>query len=423
MTGQTTVNGAGRFEALDAIRGICALLVVLFHIPVYHALKGSQTFANLQFCVDMFFALSGFVLCHAYGHRLNDRADGLRFLVTRFARLWPLHMVMLVLFVGIEIVKLVFLRADGSFALDSRPFGEGRTLWEAVTNIFFLQSFNLHPDLTWNGPAWSAAVEFYVSLLFAAIVILFPRRRREIFFALCLAAGLQLFEKSPNSLFVSHDWGMLRAMFSFFAGCLVYEMRQHSTGRLELPNMMELGSVLLCVGFVLTTRWGAAHYGFPLLAAIVTYVFSFGQGFISRLLRASPLQKLGLWSYSIYMIHIFVFLIAKMAISYIGHKLHLDLIVWYNNEKLVLAGPPGLDLVLALIASVVLVVPVAALTYRWIEKPAMDFARNGLPVRSAATAVPAATPASAAARSEVRWREVRPLRLVRRVFGPAISRN
>jgi peptidoglycan/LPS O-acetylase OafA/YrhL len=266
-------------------------------------------------------------------------------------------------------------------------------------------------------------VEFYVSLLFAAIVILFPRRRREIFLALCLAAGLQLFEKSPNSLFVSHDWGMLRAMFSFFAGCLVYEMRQHSTGRLELPNMMELGSVLLCVGFVLTTRWGAVHYAFPLLAAIVIYAFSFGQGFISRLLCSSPLQKLGLWSYSIYMIHIFVFLIAKMAASYLGHKLHLDLTVWYNNEKLVLLGPPGLDLVLALIASVVLVVPVAALAYRWIEKPAMDFARNGLPVRSAATPAPVATPASAPAWPELRWSGAHPLRLFKRLFAPAISRN
>ena len=77
-------------------------------------LKDVAAFANLQFCVDMFFALSGFVLCHAYGSRLNHGADGLRFLKARFARLWPLHMVMLVLFVGIEISKAVFMRADGS---------------------------------------------------------------------------------------------------------------------------------------------------------------------------------------------------------------------------------------------------------------------------------------------------------------------
>jgi peptidoglycan/LPS O-acetylase OafA/YrhL len=416
MTGQTTVNGTGRFEALDAIRGICALLVVLFHIPVYHALKGSQTFANLQFCVDMFFALSGFVLCHAYGSRLNNGTDGIRFFVTRFARLWPLHVTVLVLFVGIEIVKLVFLRADGSFALDSKPFGEGRAPWELVTNLLFLQSFNLHPGLSWNGPAWSAAVEFYVSILFAAIVILFPRRRREIFLGLCLAAGLQLFGKSPDSLFVSSDWGMLRAMFSFFAGCLVYEMRRHATGRLGLPNLMEGGSVLLCIGFLLTTRWGAGHYTFPLLAAIVIYVFSFDQGFVSKMLRSPVLQKLGLWSYSIYMIHVFVFVIAKMGASYLSHKLNLDLIVWYNNEKLVLAGPVGLDLVLALIASVVLVVPVAALTYRWIEKPAMDFAKSGFKTKSDAVVAPAPVPAPASVRPAVR-----PLRLVRRLFRPVIS--
>ncbi len=64
MPAQTSLV-AVRFEALDALRGVCALLVVLFHIPIYHALKDVGAFANLQFCVDMFFALSGFVLCHA----------------------------------------------------------------------------------------------------------------------------------------------------------------------------------------------------------------------------------------------------------------------------------------------------------------------------------------------------------------------
>src|SRR5215813_14802593 len=106
MMGQNA-SAPVRFEALDALRGICALLVVLFHIPIYHALKGTDSFVNLQFCVDMFFALSGFVLCHAYGHRLDDAREGLRFAWMRFARLWPLHIVMLGLFVAIEVTKLV----------------------------------------------------------------------------------------------------------------------------------------------------------------------------------------------------------------------------------------------------------------------------------------------------------------------------
>ncbi|MFB9269627.1 acyltransferase family protein [Bradyrhizobium erythrophlei] len=383
MTGQAS-PGSGRFEALDALRGICALLVVLFHIPVYHALKGTQAFTNLQFCVDMFFALSGFVLCHAYGHRLNDRADGVRFAVARFARLWPLHIVMLVAFIGIEVIKVDFLRADASLSLDSVPFGEGHTPWELVTNVLFLQSFHLHPGLTWNGPAWSAAVEFYVSLLFAAVVLLFPQRRRAIFLGLCLAAGMELFVRSPHQLFVSQDWGMLRAMFSFFAGCLVYDLRRHSAGRLATPNMLETWSVLLVAAFVLTTPPGGSQYLFPLLAAIVIYVFSFDQGVISTLLRSAPLQQLGLWSYSIYMIHTFLFQLMRMTASYLGRKVHVDLVVWFNDDKLLLLGTPGQALVAALVLSVVLVVPFAALTYRWIEKPAMDFARRALSARRGA---------------------------------------
>jgi peptidoglycan/LPS O-acetylase OafA/YrhL len=383
MPGQTS-GTAARFEALDALRGICALLVVLFHIPIYHALKGADSFVNLQFCVDMFFALSGFVLCHAWGHRLNTYEEGLRFAWMRFARLWPLHVIMLGLFVAIEVSKLVFMRADGSLALDSQPFGPGHSPWELVTNILFLQSFNLHAGLTWNGPAWSAAVEFYVSLLFAAVVVLFPRFRREIFLGLCLAAGWQLFERSPNSLLVSSDWGMLRAILGFFAGCLAYDMRVHSRGRLETPNMLEAWSVLLLIAFVLTTPQGGLQYVFPLLAVIVIYVFSFDQGRISRLLRSRALSRLGLWSYSIYMVHIFIFQIAKMAVSYIGHKTHLELVGWHNNEKLVLLGTPDQAVWFALLFSVVLVVPVAALTYRWIEKPALDAARRGVSVRAVA---------------------------------------
>ena len=379
MPGQTPLV-AGRFEALDALRGVCALLVVLFHIPIYHALKDVAAFANLQFCVDMFFALSGFVLCHAYGQRLDHRAGGLRFTAMRFARLWPLHIVVLALFVLLELAKFVFSRADGSMALDSQPFSDGHTLWQIVTNVLFLQSFGLHSGLTWNGVAWSAAVEFYISVLFAAVILLFPRRRYDFFLGLCLAGGTLLYTLSPHTLFVSTDWGMLRAIFSFFAGCLVYDLRIRSGSRLPAPSLWEACCVVLAIAYAATTRPGAAQYTFPLLAMIVIYVFSFDQGAVSKVLRSRALQKLGLWSYSIYMIHVFVFQVMKMIASYVGHKTHLELVGWHNDDKLMLLGTPQQAVLPALILSVLLVVPVAALSYRLIEKPAMDVARQGLSI-------------------------------------------
>ena len=373
-----------RLEALDALRGVCALLVVLFHIPIYHALKDVGAFANLQFCVDMFFALSGFVLCHAYGQRLNHGAEGVRFTVTRFARLWPLHVTVLALFVGFELAKLIFSRADTSFALNAQAFGEGHTLWEIVTNLLFLQSFGLHSGLSWNGPAWSAALEFYVSILFALVVLLFPRRKYDVFLGLCVAAGALLYTVSPDSLFVSSDWGMLRACFSFFAGCLVYDLRLRSGDRLKAPNLWEAGCLALVIAFAVTTPPGGWQFAFPMAAMITIYVFSFDQGVISSALRCSALQKLGLWSYSIYMIHTFMFAVMKMGASFIAQKAKLDLVTFHNDEKLVLLGTPDQAVLPALILSVVLVVPVAALTYRWIEKPAMVAARRGFSPTSTA---------------------------------------
>ena len=392
MLGQTA-SGPVRFEALDALRGVCALLVVLFHIPIYHAFKDVAAFANLQFCVDMFFALSGFVLCHAYGQRLTSGAEGVRFTVMRLARLWPLHIVMLALFVSLELAKLVFSRVDTSFALDSQAFAPGHSVWEVVTNVLFLQSFGLHRGLTWNGVAWSAALEFYVSILFAAVVLLFPRRQYDVFLGLCVAAGLLLHAVSPNTLFVSTDWGMLRAGFGFFAGCLVYDLRQRSSGRLIAPTLLEACCLVLVIGFAVTTPAGGWQYAFPLAAMIVIYVFSFDQGAIAAVLRCSALQKLGLWSYSIYMIHTFLFQVMKMGASFIGQKARLDLVAFHNNDKLVLLGTPGQAVLPSLILCVVLIVPVAALTYRWIEKPAMDAARRGLSgTREAASGRPSSTP-------------------------------
>ena len=122
---------------------------------------------------------------------------------------------------------------------------------------------------------------------------------------------------------------------------------------------------------------------------IAIYVFSFDQGAISTVLRSPALQKLGLWSYSIYMIHTFIFQIMKMGASFVGQKAKLDLVGWHHDEKLVLLGTPDQALLPALVLCVVLIVPVAALTYRWIEKPAMEMARGGLWVTSGRITRPA----------------------------------
>ena len=162
----------------------------------------------------------------------------------------------------------------------------------------------------------------------------------------------------------------------------MYDLRLRSGDRLKAPNLWEACCLVLVVAFAVTTPSGGWQFAFPLAAMIAIYVFSFDQGAISTVLRSPALQKLGLWSYSIYMIHTFVFQVMKMGASFIGQKAKLDLVGWHNGDKLMLLGTPDQALLPALMLCVVLVVPLAALTYRWIEKPAMDMARRGLWVTS-----------------------------------------
>lgn len=66
-----------------------------------------------------------------------------------------------------------------------------------------------------------------------------------------------------------------------------------------------------------------------------------------------------------------------MVMSFMGHKTHLELVGWHNGEKVMLLGTPDQALWPAL-ALTLMVIPIAAMTYRWIEKPAIDRARAGL---------------------------------------------
>ncbi|TIU76049.1 MAG: acyltransferase, partial [Mesorhizobium sp.] len=83
-----------RFLVLDSWRGICALLVALFHFPTTSMISQSAFVGGSYLFVDFFFVLSGFVIASAYGGRLNEPDDLARFALVRFGRIYPLHLMM-----------------------------------------------------------------------------------------------------------------------------------------------------------------------------------------------------------------------------------------------------------------------------------------------------------------------------------------
>src|ERR1700748_3423388 len=117
-----------RLHGLDALRGIAALSVVIWHWQHFQSFSGgfkqkgtrlSQPFfwalkpiydAGWA-AVDLFFALSGFVFFWLYAPAIRERAIGFgKFAWLRFSRLYPLFFVTLI---AAAILQVFFHRATG----------------------------------------------------------------------------------------------------------------------------------------------------------------------------------------------------------------------------------------------------------------------------------------------------------------------
>ena len=90
LTGQTPLPTKQHFTALDGLRGVAALVVVIFHFMEMVIGNYSKLFIGHGWlAVDFFFCLSGFVIGYAYDDRIG--AMGIwAFLKIRLIRLHPL---------------------------------------------------------------------------------------------------------------------------------------------------------------------------------------------------------------------------------------------------------------------------------------------------------------------------------------------
>ncbi|AWN49594.1 hypothetical protein DK419_27330 [Methylobacterium terrae] len=377
-------QGSGRFEALDAGRGVCALAVAFFHMPLAHPLQQQAWFPNLQFCVDFFFVLSGFVLLHAYGDRLATGRQGLRFVLMRFGRLWPLHAATLGLMILVEVARLAYLAHHADTPVTTPPFGAGHRPVEIVTHLLFLQNFRTFGDYSWNFPSWSIAVEFWASMVLALTVMAAGPRARRVFAALAALSALALWWLSPRTLFVIQNWGIVRCLFDMFVGCLAYSLRD----ALRLPRAAattaEAAAGLAMLALVALAPQGIGACAASLAFGAAIALFSQGRGALSDVARRPAAQRLGLWSFSIYLLHLPVIQVFTTAMHYVEQRTGLPRTVVLGHDRYLDFGSGGANLAVAA-GLVAATVPLAALTYRLVERPALAwFRRNDARLAAAA---------------------------------------
>lgn len=364
-----------RFLALDGWRGIAAILVALYHLDFYNHLHDLPFLRNSYLFVDFFFVLSGFVISHAYQNKLNSFQQAKEFIIFRIARLWPLHIFILFLFIILELVKLLILQNTGEWNAYTGPFTNEYSLHSIASNIFLLQSINLYDGLTWNYPSWSISVELYTYLVFMLFTLITHHYKsliKPLNTLLISASILILFLSVDNLDDATYNNGIFRCILGFFLGGLCYKLfMSHSEKTPPYPSLLEIITLIFIILFI--QLFGGTKYSLlsPFIFATAVFIFAFEGGVVSKLLRINVIQKIGTWSYSIYMLHALILLLIDRFFSIIEKTTNKALTIEHTvndstKELYYLQNPYVMDLLtLAYLLSLIVA---ASLSYRYIEQ-------------------------------------------------------
>ena len=326
-----------RFAVLDSWRGICALLVATFHFPAISHLLYADFIRHSWIFVDFFFVLSGFVISHAYGRQLATAGNLADFAVRRFARVWPLHIAMLLLFIALELIKLRIMQ--GGFTAERQPFSGQTSLIALAYNLALLQALYVFPELSWNFPSWSISAEYWTYIVFGIVMLACTRgrkgdnRRADILLALLFALLPLVLGYVRGGYFDFTQSAFLRCLYGFIGGHFAYRAFVRTKGLGASSTGIECATILMIVTFVIYSDTGGATFLAPFIFGSAIFVFAHEAGRASRILRSRPLLWLGMLSYSIYMTHWFIFQCMLKAVMLVDRRFGLHILVQVPDEQ------------------------------------------------------------------------------------------
>lgn len=293
-------------DLLTSVRGFAALWVVFYHIVGRldeHLHASLISFISVGYlAVDLFFILSGFVMALSYQQAFLSKKVRFRdFIVKRIARIYPLHLFVLLLYLIIPFAFYVTGREVDlvRFSVDS-----------FIANIFLINSWGVVSTLTWNIPSWSISVEFLSYCLFPLMLMLVKPLNG--FFRLILGVlfGCSLlafyfhatdFTSIGDGLPFS---GVIRCALEFFIGILIWNiynklMLVSSERGLICSNLAALFVFLVLCSY----SFRIPDFVVIALASAIVVLFCalFEVSYNIKVPR--PLRWLGDISFSVYMLH------------------------------------------------------------------------------------------------------------------------
>ena len=366
---ETSLSGDDPFITnLTPMRGIAAILVVIFHFEIVLVLflprEISRLFSKCYLMVDLFFIMSGFIIYHVYGEFFKRNIHTTTFnkyIRARLARVYPLHIFTLIL--TIVLVVSQHFKWNELFNLHAIP-----------THVLMLQSFGFHSIYTWNVPAWSISAEFAAYIIFPIFAFVLNRFKvitpivtsSLIIFIYWLLAFK--FSKANGTtghynLDQTYDYGYLRGIAGFLAGGMIYQLYLK-----KIFYFLRADAILVILFALLVV---CLHFGVTDLVFIPVFLLlvlsaAYNTGRVKRFLSNRFLQWLGDISYSVYLLQFPLTLLVIVLLPYLG-------ISWNGVYSLHL---PYWQAALSCVLFLAVLIGISALSYQYIERPFRKLINN-----------------------------------------------
>ena len=328
---------------------------------------------NGYLCVDLFFVLSGFVTAYSQASVFDAGYRAQRhgiFLLSRLARIYPLY--------ALIVIESACMSAWRSPGLDG--YGLTRTM---VLNLALVQSWGLAPSL--EGAAWSISTDWAAYILFPPLLMAVLGRSRwaAVLSSATALAAITYLAVSPGPFALPGQGRagpldiyssatalpLLRCIAEFALGITTFRIARHlATRRQRWTGEAALATTALLLVALSRRGWDVPVV---ILFAVLVVLLTQQVGLVATLLGGAVPYRLGLWSYSTYLIHDKFSRLATPLQGYLARHV-----------------PAASLCAIVLMSS--LVVTVSAGSFICIERPARNLSMRGIRLLRARLARPAA---------------------------------
>ena len=346
-----------QLPGLTRIRFFAAIWVVFYHwrAPwVVDVDAATNLFALGRFGVDLFFILSGFVLTHVYvASRETGEFHFGRFILARFARIYPLHLATLAF---LALVAVAATQLGAPFDPDRFPIAD------LPAQLLMLHAWGFAPQLGWNGPSWSISAEWFAYLAFPAYLMIAVRLKQRPWMLVIIATALffaldqvhlRLFgETLPMA---TERFGVIRIIPEFLMGAALYRLGE----RYSLSKTVaRIGLAAAIIVYLAAAHWAWDDRVIALLGAPLIFLLAELDRHAVARTKSDILSYLGDISYAIYMIHVPFFMVAFNVLQDVFGLI----------DETMSTGVFIVLFALMIIAS--------SATYQWLERPARSGIRK-----------------------------------------------